>query len=129
MNTKNIIATIDQYNAVSRAIISTNLNRLLESYKAAEIADKVGVATQTVYGWRKRNYGNKPTFETAMRLCEVLNIELDELIKDVDVSDIVDDRPVCETPGCTNKAGATKTLCQTCYRSNLRAEQKAKKND
>lgn len=115
MNTAEIITAIEKYNTASRATVSANVRRLLQPYEATFISERIGIATQTIYGWTKREYGNKPTFEAAVKLCDALGVGIDELVKDVATPDEVDDRPLCRACG-KNRANAAKGYCWTCYR-------------
>lgn len=115
MNTQNIITAIEKYNAASRQVVSANIRRLLAPYNAVNISKQTGIATQTIYSWTKRDYGSKPTFEAAIKLCDVLGVGVEELTEG-NAPEEIDDRPMCRTEGCGNRANAAKGYCWTCYR-------------
>jgi DNA-binding XRE family transcriptional regulator len=131
---KNIITAIDKYNETSKEIVTANIHRLLVDrvegkgeYKAAEIAEQIGISPQTIWGWNKRKHGSKPKFEAAIKLCDLLEVDIKELVKDIGVSEVMDDRPMCKTEGCNNPADAAGGLCWKCYQRKRRAMQFADK--
>jgi transcriptional regulator with XRE-family HTH domain len=123
-----IIELIDKYNATPKQIVGANIRRLTKHVEAGYIADKVGVSTQTVYGWYKHNRGNKPPFDTAYKLCHVLGIDMEELIlpADVPTEDDLSDLPPCKVCG-ENPANAAMGMCWKCYQADRRAMQFANK--
>jgi transcriptional regulator with XRE-family HTH domain len=115
MDIQEVLTAIEQYNATPQQIISANMRSITKKYQAADIADKVGVAIQTVYGWTKQKWGNKPSFEIALKLCAALDIDIAELIKYIEIPEIEDNRPKCKTEGCNRKGTAAFGLCWKCY--------------
>lgn len=74
------IKQIQQYNNTNADIVKRNLKKYIEKYKYNYVADSLGVGIQTVYAWTKEK-GNRPSFYTALLLCELLGITIDELMK------------------------------------------------
>jgi transcriptional regulator with XRE-family HTH domain len=120
-----IIELIDKYNATPRLVVAANVRRLTKDVEAGYIADRVGVSTQTVYGWYKTNRGNKPPFDTAYKLCHILGVEMDELMRPADVptEDDLSDLPPCKE--CGEPANAAMGMCWRCYQRNAREKKRA----
>jgi len=74
------IKIIQQYNNTNAETIKQNLKPLIEKYKYNYIADSLDIGIQTVYAWTKTK-GNRPSFYTALQLCELLDITIDDLMK------------------------------------------------
>ena len=123
---REIINLIEKYNSTEQPIICHNLRQLLIAYRAQEIANKLGVATQTVYGYSKLGY-NKPPVEIALKICNITGISIDHLMTaPPDMPQYVDERPICVVEGCENRASAAKGMCWMHYRAELRSEQNRK---
>lgn len=75
------IRQIQQYNNTDANIVKRNLKRYIEKYKYNYVAESLGVGIQTVYAWTKAK-GNRPSFYTALLVCELLDITIDELMKE-----------------------------------------------
>jgi len=80
---KQLIELMSKYNTIDRKIIQSNLVYHIDAsgYKNKFIAEKMRVTDQTIYGWRKSDKFNIPTFETALKLCDLLQIPITELLK------------------------------------------------
>jgi DNA-binding phage protein len=127
LNLQEVITAIEKYENTSRNVVSANLRRLLQSCNAGEIAEKAQIAKPSVYNWTKMRGGTKPTVLTALRVCDVLGVDISELSVPVDISNSEDNRPRCITPGCDNIADAAGGLCWKCYQAKRRAMQFANK--
>ena len=126
MKTRDIINLIERYNNVPQEVICHNLRQLFMDYKAQDIADKLGVATQTVYGYTKLRL-NKPPIEVALKICDITGADINHLMTaPPDMPQYADDRPTCSVDGCQNKASAAKGMCWMHYRQELRSEQSKK---
>jgi transcriptional regulator with XRE-family HTH domain len=78
----NTLAAIEWYNSIPQRIINKNLKRLFGRYKAEKLVEITGMGRATVYSWAKAEGGNRPTFESILRICRALGIGLEELIKE-----------------------------------------------
>jgi DNA-binding XRE family transcriptional regulator len=125
LNKQEVITAIEQYNAVPQEIVSANIRRLIieNGWYSIELARKVEVSQQTVFSWSKQK-GNKPLFDTALKICLAFDVELEELMRsDVDLLP-TEQKPKCATVGCNNEADAARGLCKKCYKAMRRAEKK-----
>lgn len=75
------IQMIQQYNNTNADIVKRNLKQYIEKYRYNYVAESLGVGIQTVYQWTKAK-GNRPSFYTALLVCELLDITIDELMKE-----------------------------------------------
>lgn len=84
--TKQILDINTQYINTNPNIIKHNLIEHIKISKYARqssyLADILNVDLQTIYSYRKPKQGNVPTFINALKLCEVLNITIQDLMKD-----------------------------------------------
>ncbi len=80
---RELIKLIDKYNNTDKKIIQKNIINLLDEsgYKNNFVADKVGVTEHAVYGWRKTDKYNTPTFEKALKLVDLIGVKVTELLK------------------------------------------------
>ena len=123
---REIINLIEKYNSTEQPIICHNLRKLFMDYKAQELAEKLGIATQTLYGYTKLGY-NKPPVEMALKICVLTGNTLDHLITPAaDMPAFEDETPICIVEGCQNRAKGAKGMCWMHYRAMLRAEQRRK---
>lgn len=77
-----MIKLIEQYeNDYNREIVRANLQKYIKPYKLEFIADSIGVGIHAIYQYTRKK-GNKPSFYTALQLCELLDITIDELLKE-----------------------------------------------
>lgn len=76
---------IEKYNSINPATIKQNLVKHIEQsiYRrnSQALANIIGVDLQTIYLWRQPKKGSNISFESALRLCNVLGISITELIK------------------------------------------------
>jgi predicted transcriptional regulator len=120
---------ITKYNSTPKEIIAANVRRLTEPYSAAVVAKMAGVTTNAVYNWNKIGFAPKPELEAALRLCQSLGVSENELIKEINIPKVEDDRKKCRTDGCDNPASAAYGLCPTCYQRRRRAEKKLEQSE
>lgn len=80
MKTAEVLHMINEYNETSKTVIGLNIRNLLQKYTAQQIAEKTDKTIHTVYSWTK-HAGNKPEFESAIKLCSAVGIEIEQLIK------------------------------------------------
>lgn len=82
---KQIIELINCYNSTDKQRIQRRLIKYIDEsgYKNKALADFIGVSEQTIYNWRKTTLDKviTPSFEMALKLCDVLNLPITELIK------------------------------------------------
>ena len=83
LDINNTLAAIEWYNSIPQRIINRNLQRLFGKYnKAEKLVEITGMKRSTIYSWAKVEGGNRPTFESILRICLALGIGLEELIKE-----------------------------------------------
>lgn len=82
---KQIIELINCYNSTDKQLIQRRLIKYIDEsgYKNKALADFIGVSEHTIYSWRKTTLDKviTPSFEMALKLCDVLNLSITELIK------------------------------------------------
>lgn len=75
---------IEKYNNIDPTTIKQNLVRHIEQsiYRrnSKALANIVGVDLQTIYLWRQPKKGSNISFESALKVCNVLGISITELI-------------------------------------------------
>lgn len=75
---------IEKYNSIDPATIKQNLVNHIEQsiYKrnSQSLANIIGVDLQTIYLWRQPKKGTNISFESALKVCNVLGISITELI-------------------------------------------------
>jgi transcriptional regulator with XRE-family HTH domain len=106
INIEDTLDAIEKYNNTSQEVINRNLKRYFGNYRAERLVEITGMKRATVYAWAKRNGGIKPTFESALRICRALKIELDQL-----TDERIHEKPLCSVEGCTNDATNGSDLC------------------
>lgn len=77
-----VLKAIEQYNNAAQETINKNLKKYFGYYKVEKLIEITGMKRATIYSWSKAEGGNKPTFETALKICRALNIGLEDLIKE-----------------------------------------------
>jgi DNA-binding XRE family transcriptional regulator len=80
---KQLVELINHYNSIDRKTLQNRIILYIDKsgYKNKALADFLGVSEQTIYGWRKADKFNVPAFETAIKLMDILNISITELIR------------------------------------------------
>lgn len=82
---KNLGNLIDEYNKVDSAIIKSNLIKYIDrsEYKrnSQELANRVGLNKNTIYLYRQPQKRTNVSFETALRLSNVLEVSILDLMK------------------------------------------------
>jgi DNA-binding phage protein len=77
-----VLQAIKEYDDTPQQVINENLKRYFGTYRAEKLVEITGMKRATVYSWAKEKDGNKPTFESALKICRALGIGLEELIKE-----------------------------------------------
>ena len=80
---KNLEELISKYNNMDSALIKKNIIKYIDQsgYKNIFISKRVGVDIQTIYSWRQPQRKYKVSFELAIKLCNVLEISILQLIE------------------------------------------------
>jgi len=82
---KNLVNLINEYNNVDSTTIKRNLLRYIDrsEYKrnSQELADKVGLNLQTIYLYRQPLKKSNISFESIVRLANVLEVSILDLMK------------------------------------------------
>jgi len=85
MELQDIIKIGEQYNNTDKNIIKNNIIKLIQESQynknSQNLADELGISIQTIYSYRKINTGNIPDFVTALKLAELLNIKINDLME------------------------------------------------
>ena len=85
MELQDVIKIGEQYNNTDKNIIKDNIIKYINKSEFKRnsnlLADKIGISTQTIYSYKKINTGNIPDFVTALKLAEVLNIKINDLME------------------------------------------------
>lgn len=79
---KELEKIIEQYNNTDQSTIKENVAKFIDEspYKNQYIADAIGVDIQSIYAWRSQKKTGI-SFESAIKLCNVLEISIIELMK------------------------------------------------
>jgi len=74
---------INQYNSTDSAIIKQNIIKFIDAsgFKNQYIADRMQLNIQTIYLYRQPKKKTNIDFQIALKLCNVLEINIIELIK------------------------------------------------
>lgn len=82
MTYKDISSLIDQYNKAEKAIIKSNLKRIMKEkrFKSADIM-KLGYDKHLVYAWGNIASLNAPLFDQAVHLAAEFDFDVKELLK------------------------------------------------
>lgn len=80
---------IDIFNNTNQDILRQNIKRLIDSseYKTRYLAKETGISIHTIYAYRKINKSCGISFEKAVKLCNVLGVNITELFREVDEND------------------------------------------
>jgi DNA-binding Xre family transcriptional regulator len=105
-----VLQAIEKYNNAPQQTINKNLKRYLGVYRAEKLVEITGMKRSTVFSWAKTEGGNKPTFESALKICRALNISIDDL-----VTEHKEEKRLCSVKGCENEAASGKDMCIKCY--------------
>lgn len=77
---QDLISLIEKYDQTNPKIIKYNIKKYLKKHNKQEMADALEIDIQTIYSWTKAK-GNRPSFLTALKLCKLLEIDLEKLLK------------------------------------------------
>lgn len=80
-----ILDLLELYNSTPKETKQKNIIKVLDEsgYKTDYIAEQLGISISTIYQWRKNDpiRSNAPSFETALKLAELLKMTITDFIK------------------------------------------------